>query len=222
MGFDSSYRDPDYRCLVWHDFLMSNSLFSAQGIRTEVIGPWDMTLQAGTITSLRGPSGSGKSLLLRSLADLDPHTGTLALAGDDALGLDGPAWRKRVGMLPSECAWWSEVVGDHFPDRDLSLVTALGFEASVLTWTIERLSSGERQRLGLARLLAIEPQILLLDEPTANLDEEHSTSVERLIRNYVLQGDRAVLWVSHDRAQWSRLGNRQYVINDGQLREVGA
>lgn len=201
---------------------MSASLFSAQGIRTEVIGPWDVALPAGTITSLRGPSGSGKSLLLRSLADLDPHAGSLALAGTDSLDLDGPAWRKRVGLLPSECGWWGDVVGDHFPDRDLSIVSALGFAADVLTWRIDRLSSGERQRLGLARLLAIEPQILLLDEPTANLDEEHTTLVERLIENYVGDGGRAALWVSHNPAQWRRLGNRRYVIDGGQLREVGA
>jgi len=201
---------------------MTAPLFSAEGIRTEVIGPWDVMLPAGTITSLRGPSGSGKSLLLRSLADLDPHAGTLALAGTHSLDLDGPTWRKRIGLLPSECAWWSDVVGDHFPDQDLSIVTALGFEANVLTWTIDRLSSGERQRLGLARLLAIEPQILLLDEPTANLDEEHTTSVERLIEDYVAKGERAVLWVSHDSAQWRRLGERQYVIGAGELREVDA
>jgi len=201
---------------------MTESLFSAQGIRTDVIGPWDVTLPVGTITSLRGPSGSGKSLLLRSLADLDPHTGALALAGTASLDLDGPTWRKRVGLVPSESAWWSDVVGDHFPDKDLSIVTALGFEANVLTWTIDRLSSGERQRLGLARLLAIEPKILLLDEPTANLDEEHTTLVERLVKNYVLDGERAALWVSHDAAQWRRLGNRQYVIAGSELREVEA
>ena len=198
---------------------MSNSLFSAQGIRTEVIGPWDVSLPAGTITSLSGPSGSGKSLLLRSLVDLDPHAGALALAGNDSLDFDGPAWRKRVGLLTSECAWWSDVVGDHFPDQDLSLVTALGFEANVLTWEIDRLSSGERQRLGLARLLAIEPQILLLDEPTANLDEEHTKSVERLIGDYVQKGQRAVLWVSHDPDQCRRLGDRRYVIVGGRLQE---
>lgn len=201
---------------------MSQILFSAAGIRTEVIGPWDLTLPAGTITSLSGPSGSGKSLLLRSLADLDPHAGILALAGTDSLDVDAPTWRQRVGLVPSESAWWSDTVGSHFPSRDPSIVATLGFQADVLEWTVDRLSSGERQRLGLARLLAIEPQILLLDEPTANLDAEHTALVERLIKGYVAEGERAVLWVSHDPAQWPRLGNRQYVIVGGQLQEVNA
>jgi ABC-type iron transport system FetAB ATPase subunit len=200
---------------------MNHPLFSAREIRTAVIGPWDVALPVGTITALHGPSGSGKSLLLRSLADLDPHTGTLSVAGTDSLDIDGPAWRNRVGMLPSESAWWTDSVGDHFPDGDPSIVTRLGFDADVFTWTIDRLSSGERQRLGLARLLAYQPQILLLDEPTANLDEENTTLIEGLVGNYVREDERAALWVSHDRDQWKRLGNREYAIVDGELREVG-
>jgi len=201
---------------------MSRPLFSAREIRTDVIGPWNVTLPAGTITALHGPSGSGKSLLLRSLADLDPHTGTLSVGGTDSLAVDGPAWRKRVGMLPSESAWWTDTVGDHFPDADPSIVTRLGFDANVFTWTIARLSSGERQRLGLARLLAHQPQILLLDEPTANLDEENTALIEGLIGNYVREDERAALWVSHDRDQWQRLGKRQYAIVGDELREARA
>lgn len=201
---------------------MSRPLFSARGIHTDVIGPWDVALPSGTITALHGPSGSGKSLLLRSLADLDPHTGTLSVAGTDSLEVDGPAWRKCVGMLPSESAWWADSVGDHFADVDPSIVTRLGFDAEVFTWTIDRLSSGERQRLGLARLLAHQPQILLLDEPTANLDEENTALIEGLVGNYVREDERAALWVSHDRDQWRRLGKRQYAIVDSELRELGA
>lgn len=201
---------------------MSGWLLEAEGIRTEVIGPWDLKLGAGTITALSGPSGSGKTLLLRCLADLDPHAGTLTLAGTDSLALDGPTWRQRVGLLPSECAWWRERVADHFPGTDLAVTTALGFAEDVSTWNVDRLSSGERQRLGLARLLAIEPQVLLLDEPTANLDAGHATLVEELIKRYVTETERAVLWVSHDDAQRRRLGDREYEIANRQLREVRA
>ncbi|MDJ0929098.1 MAG: ATP-binding cassette domain-containing protein [Gammaproteobacteria bacterium] len=201
---------------------MSPSLFEARDIRTAVIGPWDVTLPARTTTVMSGPSGSGKTLLLRCLADLDPHAGSLTLRGADSLDVDGPTWRSRVGFLPSECAWWGDRVGDHFPDHDAAFVTALGFDDDVLSWTVDRLSSGERQRLGLARLLAIGPRVLLLDEPTANLDAGHATSVEQLVKGYVSEDERAALWVSHDPAQWQRVGDRHYEIDADGLVEVGA
>lgn len=193
-----------------------------QGVRPLVLEPVNLALDAGELLLVWGPSGSGKSMLLRAIADLDPHEGEVWL--DDAARSDMPApvWRQRVGLLPAESFWWSETVGGHFPDDwsgDGGLLAALGFEPDVLGWSVERLSTGERQRLALARLLARGPQALLLDEATANLDPGNRDRVEALIDDYRNGANAAVLWVSHDPEQRARLGGRQYLIRDGRLVE---
>ena len=97
------------------------------------------------------------------------------------------------------------------------LLQNLGFGPDVLDWMISRLSTGERQRLSLARMLAKHPRALLLDEATANLDPPNRTLVEALIEDYRTGRDAPVLWVSHDPEQRLRLSGRRLVIHDGRL-----
>ena len=138
-------------------------------------------------------------------------------------------WRRRVGLLPAEAFWWADRVGEHFPGSELSpdalgappgsvgLLAGLGFEPDVLEWSVARLSTGERQRLALARLLAQAPEALLLDEATANLDPSNRERVELVVNGYRTDHAAAVLWVSHDPEQRERLGGRQFGIRDGRL-----
>ena len=187
-------------------------------LTSTALAPVTVQLSAGKCATLTGPSGSGKTRLLRAIADLDPHEGIVSLGAISQEQMPGPEWRRRVGFLPAESHWWCTLVRDHFPQPDLNLLRALDLETSCLDWEISRLSSGERQRLALARLLMGEPEVLLLDEPTANLDRSNSDRVERLIDDYRADSDTIVLWVSHDPEQRKRVSDRAFLIQDRNLR----
>ncbi len=130
-----------------------------------------------------------------------------------------PAWRQQVGLLPAESHWWEEQVKGHFKAAADDLLESLGLPVECMEWSIQHISSGERQRLALARLLSIAPKVLLLDEPTANLDQQNIRRVETVIESYLKQHNAAVLWVSHDPAQRRRLGGRHLAIADGGIEE---
>jgi ABC-type iron transport system FetAB ATPase subunit len=189
------------------------SRLEARGVRSihvGHVGPLDCRIDAGSCLALWGPSGSGKSLLLRALADLDPHTGEVLLDGAPQASMDGPAWRRRVGYLPAESGWWRPTVGEHFAGG--AVPAQLGFPADVASWPVARLSSGERQRLALLRLLEREPDVLLLDEPTANLDQDAARAVEELVASYRTEHGAAVLWVGHDPAQRRRVADAEIAL----------
>ncbi len=186
------------------------------------LGPLSFTLEAGECRLLRGASGAGKSLLLRALADLDPNEGEVRLDGEAREALAAPLWRRRVAYLPAETGWWAEIVGEHLADRAGAgeLLAALGLPEACLDWPVSRLSSGERQRLGLIRVLLLAPRVYLLDEPTAALDAPAAAAVEALVAARLAAGAVA-LWVTHDDAQAARLGGRQLFMRDGRLEEPG-
>lgn len=181
-------------------------------------GPYTFRINGGECVGVQGASGAGKSLLLRALVDLDPRSGTLMLGGVDADTLTGPQWRRQVGLLPAESGWWLDGVGAHFSDFatvDAQLLATLGFERSVGDWQVSRLSTGERQRLAIVRLLSNQPACLLLDEPTASLDHGMVARVEQLLLTYAAGNQAPLLWVSHDAAQLERVCNRRMTMERG-------
>jgi len=188
-----------------------------QGVRAQGLEPVDLELAAGELVFLSGPSGSGKSLLLRAVADLDPNPGEVWLDGFRRSQVPAPEWRRRVALLPAEAHWWEDRVGDHLPEGAETLLAGLGFEPGTLDWAVSRLSTGERQRLALIRVLANRPEALLLDEATANLDPPNRERVETLVEDYRVGQGAAILWVSHDPEQRERLGGRRLVIRDRRL-----
>ncbi len=166
---------------------------------------------------LSGPSGAGKTLLLRAIADLDAHQGQLFLDDVECNDFSGAEWRRHVGLLPAESQWWYDSVGEHFDQTDYELLEQLGFEEEVMRWQISRLSSGERQRMALVRLLSLRPRVLLLDEPTASPDPDNVKIVEEAIKDYRERNKAPVLWVSHNPQQIARVGDRRLYIAKGQL-----
>ncbi len=195
-------------------------MFEVRDVVRNDLPPVSFDLKPGELVCLSGPSGSGKTLLLRALVDLDLNHGSITLGGEARESMPAPQWRRRVALLPAESSWWAVTVGEHFTQLDIQQLQQLGFETGVADWRVERLSSGEKQRLALLRLLANQPEVLLLDEPTANLDADSRQRVEHLVRDYLASQRACCLWVSHDREQMARLCARQLVMDAGGLQEA--
>lgn len=172
-------------------------------------GPVDFSVAAGDCLGLSGPSGAGKTLLLRAIADLTPHDGICRLDGETAVAFAPDAWRRRVTYVAGESAWWHETVNPHMAGVTDADLAGLGFPPEVRAWSVARLSAGERQRLALLRSLALRPDVLLLDEPTANLDGHNTEHVERLLGDDRRDRGTAMVWVAHDDAQLERVANRR-------------
>ncbi len=178
-------------------------------------------LADGECAAVRGPSGSGKTLFLRAIADLDPNRGEILLDGTARDAMPAPLWRRRVTYVAAEPGWWADTVGAHFQDWPavVRLVESVLLPESCREWPVLRLSTGERQRLGLVRALVQAPRVLLLDEPTGALDPDATAVVERLLRERFAAGTSA-FWVTHDAAQAARVARRVLDVADGRVREA--
>ncbi|MCK4744350.1 MAG: ATP-binding cassette domain-containing protein [Sulfuriflexus sp.] len=181
-----------------------------------------LELAAGECVVISGPSGVGKSLLLRAIADLDIHQGDVHLGDNLCADISATDWRKQVGLLAADSAWWGEQVAEHMPKIPIEDLEALGFGKEVMKWSVDRLSTGEKQRLAILRLLANKPSMLLLDEPTANLDPDSVKKVETLLLDYCRNKPAGLIWVSHDTAQAERIADRRYHFDKNGLSEVKA
>ena len=186
-------------------------------LRRLMAGPVTLAVDVGDCLCISGPSGSGKSLLLRAIADLDPHAGQAFLQGRSVTAIPPDVWRTQVGLLPPESSWWLPQVKNHFRNGMPVPLDHIGLSGDLLEQPVARLSSGEKQRLALMRLLSNRPRVLLLDEPTANLDPVNTRHVEMVITEYRRAQKAAVIWVSHDPEQVARVANRYYELCDGTL-----
>jgi putative ABC transport system ATP-binding protein len=175
-------------------------------------------------TALVGPSGSGKSTVLRLLNRLaDPDEGVVRFHGMDVRELDPLELRRRVGLVPQLPAPVPGSVAENVcfgprlrgrdvdPERPLRLA---GLDPGFLDRDASKLSVGEQQRVMLARALALEPEVLLLDEPTASLDSAATAAVEDALST--LPGISFVL-VTHDPAQAERLAERTVHLENGRV-----
>jgi ABC-type iron transport system FetAB ATPase subunit len=189
-------------------------------LRNTWAGPFSLSVDKGGCLAVTGASGSGKSVFLRMLADMDPSEGSVILDGVDRIAMLAPQWRKAVSLVPAQAGWWTPQVGDHFPKANLQaaaeLTLRLRLPKDILERQVLRLSTGERQRLALIRAVVARPRVLLLDEPTSSLDEDSAGAVESVLAELQQTGLILVL-VTHDSAQADRLGNQTVHIAHGKV-----
>lgn len=193
------------------------SQLQVTGLTGQKFGPIDFSIDGGQCVCLAGPSGAGKTILLRAMVDLDEHQGEVMIGEVSCQSMSGSTWRQRVGFLTAQSSWWLETAGAHMPAVDEELLERLGLDQSALNKPIAQLSTGELQRLALLRLLTNTPEVLLLDEPTASLDQENVARVELLVKQYREQHNAAVLWVTHDQRQAKRVASGQLTLEQGRL-----
>jgi len=204
---------------------------------TPLLHATDFALAAGERVVISGPSGSGKSVFMRALALLDPIDGGHVLWHGDRIGRHAvPRYRRSVAYVSQRPALVEGTVEDNlrYPyslrayrdarfDRGLAarLAAAAGRGEDFLGKRASDLSGGEAQVASLIRVLQLEPEVLLLDEPTASLDPESSHAIEALVTNWFdgNRSGRASIWVSHDPAQAERVGARQLTMRAGRLAE---
>jgi iron(III) transport system ATP-binding protein len=193
------------------------------------------TAPGGKLTSLLGPSGCGKSTLLRIAAGLDaPTEGSVWIGGIDVTGQ--PPEARSVSLLFQDYALFPhlDVIGnvgyglrmsgaaaaeaESRAQAMLDLVGLRGLERRI----VSELSGGQQQRVALARALAVEPAVVLLDEPLSNLDDRLRRSMREEIRTLQQRLGLTVAYVTHDETEAMAVSDQVVVINEGRVQQVGS
>jgi iron complex transport system ATP-binding protein len=218
---------------------------TAQGVSVALSGRTvlrdiSLSLASGHLVALVGPNGAGKTTLLRALAGLVPSDGTIHVGGDALPSLSLRERARRFAYLPQ-----GHIVHWPLPARDIvalgryphgatdpARLTAADGEAvlramqatDVVEFAARRvteLSGGERSRVALARVLAVEAPVILADEPTSSLDPRHQIDVMKTLRAAADRGT-LVMVVTHDLGLAARFADTVLVLSDGRLVSQGA
>lgn len=191
--------------------------------RRQIVHGVSLTLRRGELLALMGPNGAGKSTLLDALGgSLQPSAGTIERYGRVAVALQSPdlARRSVLANVKVALAWWGVPRGER-GERALSALTAIGAE-HLAQRPASDLSGGERRRVHLARVLALQPEVLMLDEPFAGLDAATRASLLDDTGAAIRTTAAAALVVVHDRAEAWALADRLAILMDGRLVAEGA
>ncbi len=218
---------------------MNSSLLKIEALEISAGQRIDLALGPGEIHCISGPSGIGKTRLLRAIADLDQANGGVSLDGRNREASGPASWRRQLMLVPAQPRWWLGSAAEHCCGDMEKIATQLRLSADRLHAPIDQLSSGEQARAALLRALSCEPRVLLLDEPTGALDARSARVVEELLCDWVrhrsgdnaadrsasaesmpdaapnssARGGRGIIWISHDPAQIQRVASLHWTLS---------
>ena len=227
------------------DLMMGKSGISVRDVwasygEREILNGFDLSVEQGSFVALAGPNGVGKSTLLRLVSGvIKPTRGSIEVAGRDILALSARERARLVAVVPQDPelpngAPTIEVVlmgrNPHLGllswESDSDVRTAV--EAMQMTYTddllerpVDELSGGERQRVAIAIALAQETPIILLDEPTANLDLSYQPAIMELMRGLVSSG-KTILAAVHDLTLAAQFCDKVALMSSGVIMTIGA
>ena len=188
----------------------------------------------GEYLVVMGPSGAGKTMLLETIAGFrKPLAGTIEIEGVDVTRL--PPEKRRVGLVPQNYALWPHMTvyeniayglklrrlpGEEIKRRVHGIAEMVGID-HLLGRTPSTLSGGEQQRVALARALAVQPRVMLLDEPLSNLDQASAERIKELLMGLHRRLGCTAIHVTHDPQEAAELGDRIAVMHKGRILQVG-
>ncbi len=198
-------------------------------MKVQILSSLDLSVEHGELVTIMGPSGSGKSTLLRLINRLsEVDSGIILLNGKDIKDYNPMELRRKIGMVFQLPVVFKGSVRDNLTfgmrlwgsDIDIdALAAGTGIPENLLDADAEHLSVGEKQRVCIARALANQPEMLLLDEPTSSLDIKRAEKIEEMLLDLRKKRDLTMLWVTHDKEQAERIGGRKLTLKEGRLEE---
>lgn len=202
---------------------------NAARVQAQILSSLDLRVQKGELVTVMGTSGSGKTTLLRLINRLsETDTGIILLNDKDIKEYNPVDLRRKIGMVfqmpvvfkgsvRDNLAFGMKLWGGNIDIETLS--KQAGIPETLLDADTEQLSGGEKQRVCIARALANQPEVLLLDEPTSSLDAVAAERIENLLLELRRERNLTILWVTHEKEQARRIGGRRLKLRDGRLEE---
>jgi osmoprotectant transport system ATP-binding protein len=212
---------------------MKNVTKRFEGTSAAAVDNLDLEIPDGLIVALVGPSGCGKTTTLRMINRLiEPTSGTISVGGKDAHSTDAVQLRRRIGYVIQQVGLfphmtiaqniasvprlleWDE---QRIDARNRELMQLVGLDQAMLERYPRQLSGGQRQRVGVARALAADPPVLLMDEPFGAIDPIARTRLQNEFKQILKRVKKTVVMVTHDIDEAVRLGDRIAIMRDGKI-----